>query len=87
MGNGAALLPDKNHKKTRFTPEMEGRVSIAAPLPYPYSWELRPVALRPNLSEGLPFGKLICLSFKVMYRHVDEKLELFLLGEIKRIME
>jgi hypothetical protein len=47
-------------KKTRFREEAGCYFfSLATPLSYPFKNGLRPEALRPILSDGLPFSKLI----------------------------
>jgi hypothetical protein len=47
------------NKKTRFREEEAGCyfLSLATPLSYPFENGLRLEALRPILSEGLPFSK------------------------------
>jgi hypothetical protein len=66
------------NKKTRFRKEA-GCVflSLATPLSYPDPAGLRPEALRPNLSEGLPFSKSILLVPVVHIGIALKKLQFF----------
>jgi len=55
------LISNGLKEKTRLRTGEAGFywIYLAAPLPYPGNPGFRPVALRPNLSEGLPFSKRI----------------------------
>ena len=66
------------NKKTRFREEEAGCyfLSLATPLSYPFENELRPEALRPILSEGLPFS----IPILFFYRHKAKKTLIFFLN-------